>query len=311
MKIFSALAALNKNAVKEIEKSIGPIDYHMGENRPNEDELRKAVKDYDIIIIGAKEKITKRVYESISKTKIICTISIGLDHICTEAKKDKNITIINCPLANVISVAEHSFGLMLSLLKKYNIAHLAYKGNMGRSGINGLPSDLFGKIIGVVGAGKIATALVRLLDPFGVKIICYTLHPEKHDDLLQYNIEFVTLEKLFDESDIVSVHIPLNNETKGLFKFDLLNRLRKNSVLINTSRFDLFKANDLLAFLELRPDIALGLDIDNTEIDEELFKVIPNNSIITPHIAGITCESIDRMDKEMASSLIRYIKGVG
>lgn len=275
--------------------------------RPNEDELIELVQKYDILIIGAKEKMTSKVYTKCSRTKIIGTLSVGLDHICNEFLNSPDVHIINCPTSNVISVAEHTFAIMLSLKKKILEANQSSLNGSGRKGIKGLSFDISGSTVGVIGAGHIATEFIRIAQGFNMKIICNTRTPQLHTKLLEYGVKFVDLDRLLSMSDIITIHLPLTEQTRMLINKDKIDLMKETAVFINTSRAELTDIPYLISKLDTNPKFMVGLDI---EIDEyqSLFSIQRDNLIVTPHIAGISIDAVIRMDLELCHLIIKYLE---
>jgi len=306
MKAYCVLDDYNKTAVDAFLKAGIEIDFPCGVGRPDEERLIELVADYDVLIIGAREKMTQKVYRAASKVKFICSLSIGLDHFCQEFFDDKEYTIFNSTDSNVVSVAEHTLALILSLLKELKSGDICSLNGTGRKGLSTYPSDLLGKTIGVIGAGRIASETIKKLACFGVKLRCSTKTPSAHSELLKYGVEFCDLNLLLSESDIVTLHLPLNTDTRALLGREQFALLKNDAVLINTSRFRLFDENALIDYLKQSPNIAIGLDIDIEEA-EIIKPFLPRNAIVTPHIAGISNEAIARMDLELANKLINTV----
>ena len=307
LKGYCVISDYSQAAIKMLE-SIG-IDFKVtaSDMRPDEDELKKLVLEYDILIIGAKEKMTSAVYNCATKLKILGTLSIGMDHIAKEFLDSKKIEVFNCPKSNVISVAEHTFGLILALQKKITEGHNAVIRGNGRNGINGLSHDLFGKKIGVIGAGKIATEVVNFAKTFHMELLGFTFNPQRHFDLKYKGVKFVELETLLRESDIVSVHLPLSELSERLINAEKINIMKESAIFINTSREQIVDTRYLIEHADKYSNFRVGLDIDVDGLEDIVGKY-RDNVLITPHIAGVSLEAIIRMDTELADSITNYIK---
>jgi phosphoglycerate dehydrogenase-like enzyme len=277
-------------------------------DRPSIQELSRLVKEYDILIIGAKEQMNAEVYSNVTKLKILGTLSIGVDHIDRKFFKDNKIDVINCPSSNVVSVAEHTFSLILALSKRLFEAHSASCSLKGRRGMTGLPYDIYGKKIGIIGAGKIARKVMEIAQAFGMQILCYTVHPEKHLELKNLGVEFVSLKTLFAKSNIITVHLPLTDLSNGLISNQLINTLNTKAIIINTSRSKIMDNIALAGALKNQSIFGAGIDLDIDDIETcKLYKHL-NNVILTPHSAGVTNDSMLRMDTDLASYIIERIK---
>lgn len=306
MRVYVCLFDYSIEAV-ELLKTKFDVTVRSEEQRPNEDELCQLIKEYNCLIIGAREILTDTVYKFAKDSeKIIATLSIGIDHISNSFLSDPKIKIIACNDSNVVSVAEHTFALMLCLTKKILISNTAVLDNTGRKGLGGLPKDLFEHTLGVIGAGRIGTNVIKYAACFGMKILCYTQNPQKHSDLLKYNVRFVSLDYLLCNSELITLHLPLNDRTNKILNSNNLPLLKKNSYLINTSRMSLIDNKFLAEMLSSNKIGGYAVDLDNEE--REVIKSFEGlNVIFTPHTAGVTIDAINRMDMEIAKKLIKNV----
>lgn len=307
LKGYCVISDYSEEAIR-IFKSAG-IDFKVAsdEKRPDEEELKRLVQEYDILIIGAKENMTSAVYQCATRLKILGTLSIGMDHISKEFVDDRKIKIFNCPNSNVISVAEHTFGLILALQKKITEGNNAVIQGNGRRGINGLPHDLFGKKMGVIGAGKIATEVINIANAFRMQILGFTFNPQRHFDLKCKGVRFVELDTLLHEADIISVHLPLSELSERLINAQKICMMKETAIFINTSREQIVDTRYLLEHADKYSDFKVGLDIDIDNVKDITGKC-RDNVLITPHIAGVSIEAIIRMDTELAKSIAKYLK---
>ena len=302
-KIYVCLSDYSTEAV-ELLRTKFDVTVRDKEQRPNEEELCQLISEYDCLIIGAKEKLTDVVYDFAKDAeKIIGTLSIGTDHISNLFFSNPKMKIIACTDSNVVSVAEHTFAFMFCLTKKIFISNSAVLNNTGRVGLSGLPKDLYEHTIGVIGAGRIGSNVMKYANSFGMKILCYTREPQKHSELLNYNVEFVDLNYLLSNSDVITIHLPLNNETENILNSNNLPLVKNISYLINTSRVSLVDNKFLSEMLSSKKIAGYAVDIDNEE--REVINLFENlNVIFTPHTAGVTIDAINRMDTEIAKKLI-------
>ena len=277
-----------------------------GIERPNKEKLQELLKDYDILIIGVKEKLTEDMLCKITTKKIIATLSIGLDHIDKSFFESELITVINCNTSNVISVAEHIFALILGLNKKIIEANNIAINGGNKTNLSSRSNDISNSTIGIIGAGKISRAVIKIAKVFNMKILCNTLNPKKHQDLLKQGVEFLSLEELLRSSDIITVNIPLNQENRNLISKDKIRLMKKSATFINTSRAEIVDMEELIKYADENERFKVGLDID-AENYKELFNIKRNNIIVTPHIAGVTKEAIERMDVELTNNIKEYL----
>lgn len=305
-RIFVALSDYNENAVALLKATGSDVVLNPSKQRPTEEELKAIARDFDVLIIGAKERMTTQIYDCVDRLRILGTLSVGVDHIDGKFFNDRRFTVVNAPRANTISVAEHTLGLMLCLAKRMLQGHQASCSHKGRSGLSALPIELSGKTIGVIGAGSIGTEVMKLASFLGMRILCFTFNPEKHRELGQFAVEFVELPELVRSSNIVTVHLPLTPQSKGIVSSELIRNCVKNSIFVNTARPEIVDNRALVNGLQNGTIFGVGIDTDDSEI-ADLFKDL-NNAIITPHVAGLTEEAIIRMDIQVAETVAKVIR---
>lgn len=307
--IYIAIADYSSKAIEMLKEipSSRIVVRETSDRRPSVDDLSKLVKEYEILIIGAKEQMNAEVYSNVTNLKILGTLSIGVDHIDKKFFNDRNIDVINCPFSNVVSVAEHTFALILALSKRLLEAHTASCTLQGRKGMASLPYEVCGKSMGIVGAGKIAKKVMEIGHAFKMQILCYTIHPEKHTDLKNLGVKFVSLDDLFVDSDIITVHLPLTDISKGLISSRLIKMMRSNALIINTSRSEIVDNIALADALKNKAIFGAGIDLDIDDVETpKLYRGLCN-VILTPHSAGVTKDSIIRMDTDLASYIVEKI----
>ena len=309
LKAYSIVKDLDKKACDIIRNNGVQLDISNSDKRPDKDGLIKLLNEYDILIIGIEDKFTKDMLPTITKKKIIATLSIGLDHLDKEFLENDKIKIINCQTSNVVSVAEHIFSLILALKKRIIEANdISLKGE-NRKKLSMKGNDITGSILGVIGAGKISHEVIRISKVFNMKIICNTLNPNKHEDLKKQGIKFVSLDEVLSNADIITINIPLNEENKNLISKDKIKLMKKTATFINTSRGELVDMTELIKYADENKTFNVGLDID-AENYKDILSIKRNNVIVTPHIAGVTKEAVGRMDVEVANRLEKYINEI-
>lgn len=167
-------------------------------------------------------------------------------------------------------------------------------------------NDISNSAIGIIGSGKISREVIKIAKVFNMKIYCNTLNPEKHQDLVEHGIEFLSLNELLSNSDIITVNIPLNEKNENLISKDKIRLMKNTATFINTSRAEIVDMNELIRYADENDTFNVGLDID-VEDYKEILNVKRNNVIVTPHIAGVTKEAIKRMDVELANNIREYL----
>ncbi len=307
LKAYSIFKDLDKKACEIITNSGVQLDLSNSKERPNQEELLRLLKCYDILIIGVKERMTEDMLTQIHNKKIIATLSIGIDHIDKKFFDSSLVKVINCQTSNVISVAEHIFALILSLKKRIIEANTISMRGGNKTDLSKRSNDINFSTIGIVGAGKISREVIKIAKIFNMKIYCNTLNPEKHKDLLDEGVKFLELDELLSNSDIITVNIPLNEENKNLISKEKISLMKKTATFINTSRAEIVDINELIKYADENKTFNVGLDID-VENYKDILSTERNNVIVTPHIAGVTQEAIQRMDLELSNEIAKYLK---
>ena len=306
LKAYSVFKDLDKKACGILTNTGIELELSDCEERPNKEQLLKLLQNYDILIIGVKERLTEDMLKEINNKKIIATLSIELDHIDKSFFESNLIKVINCKTSNVISVAEHIFSLILSLKKRMIEANDIAMNGGTKKDLSTRSNVISNSTIGIIGAGKISREVIKIAKAFNMKINCNTLNPEKHKDLLKQGVEFLSLDELLSNSDIITVNIPLNKESQNLISKDKIKLMKKTATFINTSRAEIVDMNELIRYADENVAFNVGLDID-AENYKEMLDTKRNNVIVTPHIAGVTKEAIKRMDVELANSIREYL----
>lgn len=271
------------------------------------EELATLLENYDILIIGVPSRLDAEMLERVKMPKIIATLSVGLDHIDKVFFESPLVTVVNLKTANVISVAEHIFGLILALNKRIVESNRLVIGGKGyKSNLHERPEDISGKMLGLVGCGNITGEVIRIAKVFSMNMICYTRHPERHEDLVREGVRFVALDEVMRSSDIVNVSVPLNTETEGMISRELIGMMKPTATFINTSRVDVVDMEALMEYADKHEAFYVGLDIDTDEYKELLGKY-RDNVIVTPHTAGVSKQAIARMDLEIAERVVGLV----
>ena len=307
MKAYSIFDDFTQEAI-DILTGVGvELTVHpMGVSRPDHDQMKTILEDYDCVIIGTSQKINEDMFENISTPRIIATASVGLDHIEVPEEKKTLVTIINTPKANAQSVAEYTMGCALSCVKRLREGNELYKAGKNNKALYQKPEDLSGKTIGVVGAGNISTRIMEYARFFGMKVQCWTRNPDGHRDLESNGVQFVGLEELIATSDVISVNLPNNAGTKGIISSNIIEKMKPSAIFISVSRLDTIDFDAILKKAENNLGFYLCLDLD---VNESVVRDMPDrtNVLITPHIAGGTIETRKRMFKEVAEQIVELI----
>jgi len=304
MKILIA-APIDEQCKKDLEK-FGEVVF---EKYPDERRLIKLIKDFDVLIVRSKPKVTKKVLSAGKKLKLIIRAGIGLDNIDVTAAEKLGIKIRNTPTAPTKAVAEFTISLMLTLLRKVCKANAAMKNEKWlKSELIG--NELYGKCLGIIGAGRIGCEVAKLGDAFGMKVLYYDIR--ENGSYKKYNMERVELNELLREADVVTIHVPLTNETKGMIGKNEIDVMKNGSYLINTSRGKIVKERDLLHALKSGKLAGVALDVYSLEppFENKVLKelISLDNVVTTPHIAGSTFESQRRIGRQIIEIVKEELK---
>lgn len=288
---------------KEKLEKLGHEFTYYTESAKDEDEKIERLKDADIAIITNKP-VSRKVIEN-TKLELIDVAFTGVDHVDLDACKENNIKVLNASGYSDDSVAELVIGLTIGVLRKFN----QNRGNIFDKENNYLLGSLIkGKTFGVIGTGNIGKKLIELLQVFGCKIIAYS-RTEK-EDIKALGVEYVDLETLLKESDIVSLHIPNNKETKHFLGKAELDLMKEGAVLINCARGAVVD-NDYLAKLLNEDKLRAGIDVFDMEppLPEDYPLRNAKNVILTNHVAFYTEEAMQIRADIVFDNLYSYLKG--
>ncbi len=261
-------------------------------------ELITRVKDYDVIIVRSRTKITKEVIDNAAQAKIIARVGVGLDNIDTVEAQKKNIEVINAGEASVNAVSELVLGFMFSLSRNIPIANSATKqGKWIKKDLIGM--ELKGKYLGIIGLGKIGRNVARLARGLRMNLIGYDVIPIDKNFVQEVSLITTDLRTLIESSDYITCHVPFTEQTRHLINKEMLSRMKNGSFLINTSRGEVIDEQALVDCLKHKRIGGAALDVYETEppTNKEMLEL--DNLICTPHIGAQTKEG-----QELASTVI-------
>ncbi len=308
MKAFSIFDDFPQSSINILQQHGISVDLlPKGQERPTGQALIPILYKYDIIFISTAQKMSEEMFADIITPKVIGTASSGTDHIHIPTNKQHLIKVANATHANRSTVTEHTFALILTLRKQLIEGRQTAFLGKSKKEMSAKPIDLFGSTIGVIGAGGIASTVLRMAGCFGMRRLCWTLHPENHPELQKEGVSFVSIEELLKMSDVISVNIPLSDQTRNLINANRISLIRNNAVFVTTSRVDVTDKLALFAKANKYPTFGLGMDVDAAEV-LGLWSADTNNVIVTPHIGGGTIESRIRLFNECADNVIKLVK---
>jgi len=277
-----------------------------------EDGLIAEIKDIDVLMV-VYAKITEKIIDSAEKLKGIVRYGIGVDNIDLKAATRRKIPVANIPDYCIGTVADHTLALILALNRKIPMADRILR--TGEWGVWTSPpsklkgTDLEGKVLGLIGVGKIGAAVATRAKGFGMRIIAYDPYLTKEISE-KLDIELVDLPTLLKNADFVSIHAPLTPETCGMIGEGELRLMKRTAYIINTARGPIIQERALYKALKEGWIAGAGLDVYEKEPpnpDNPILKL--ENVVLTPHIAYYTEEAIWRLEMSAVEEAIRILQG--
>ena len=289
----------------EILKSAGfSVDYKTDFSK---DELLNAISDYNVLIVRSSTQVDAELIEKMQSMEVIGRAGAGVDNIDVKAATRKGILVMNTPGGNTISAAEHTIALMLAASRKIPQANISlHLKKWDRKRFQG--SELFGKTLGLIGLGKIGKEVAIRAKAFGMKIISFDplVSAESVSDL---DIQLVSLDEIWKNADVISVHTPLNDKTKNLISYNELLKCKTGVVIINCARGGIVNEKDLLAGLKEGKVSAVGLDVFETEPPDFGLGLIQHPAVVsTPHLGASTEEAQQKVAVQIAEQIVEYFK---
>ncbi len=263
-------------------------------------------KGADVFII-ANSPLDADIINASKNLKLISVAFVGIDHVDIDACKKKEVTISNAAGYCTHSVAELTYGLMLSVLRNITPCDKATRDGKTRAGLVG--NELFGKTVGIVGTGAIGIRVAEIAKAFGCNLLGYS-RTEK-EEAKKLGMEYVSLEELMSKSDIVSLHTPLTPQTKLLINKKNIALMKSSSILINVARGAVVDSAALADALNAGKIAGAGIDVFEMEpsIPEDHPLLNSKNTLVAPHVAFATDESIFRRAEMVFNNIEAFENG--
>ena len=277
-----------------------------------QEEIKKNVHLYDGIVIRSKIKITKEIIDKAVKLKFIGRAGAGMENIDVDYAESKGIKCLHAPEGNRDAVGEHALGMLLSLFNNLCRSNKEVReGKWIREENRGI--ELMGKTVGIIGYGNMGSAFAERLRGFGVKVLVYDRYKKgfENDIIIE-----TTLENIFKETDILSLHTPLTKETAYFINDSFINNFKKKIYIINTARGKCLNTADLVKNIKSGKVTGACLDVleyemvsfenlDSSNLPEAFQYLIKSDKVVlSPHIAGWTKESNEKIAKVLAQKII-------
>lgn len=280
-------------------------------------DIEQIISGYDGIVIRSRFKCDSTFIDAGTNLKFIARVGAGLESIDIPYAESKGITLISAPEGNCNAVGEHTLGMLLSLFNKLNKADLEVKkGKWNREANRGIELD--GKTVGIIGYGNMGKAFSKKLQGFDCKVICYDIK-ENVGDKNATQVSLITFQK---EVDVVSLHIPWTPLTNSMVNSNFINQFSKAFWLLNTARGKSVVTSDII--LALKKGQLLGAGLDVLEFEKSSFESLFSNKIpaslsdllsmdnviLSPHVAGWTIESKEKLAQVIVEKIVRKFKEI-
>ena len=271
------------------------------------EELLKIIPDYDALIVRGQTRVTAAVIEAASRLKVIGRAGVGVDNIDLESAKKHNITVVNTPTSTTGAVAELSLGLLLALAREIPRADATMKlGQWNKKEFEGV--ELNGKILGIVGYGRIGIEVGKRAAAFGMNVIVYDPNVSE-DELSHSDAEPVSIQDLFAWSDFISLHLPLNVQTRDLIGPLAFSQMKDGVRIVCAARGGIIDESALLDALNSGKVARAALDVFEKE-PPGLTELVSHPLLIaTPHIGAQTVEAQSRASEDVANEVLSALRG--
>jgi D-3-phosphoglycerate dehydrogenase len=262
---------------------------------------------YDALLVRSATKVTEDVMNRMPKLKIIGRAGVGVDNIDVAAATRRGIIVVNAPDGNTIATAEHTFALMLAMVRKLCLANASMRrGEWNRSAFMG--NELYGKTLGIIGFGRIGQEVAKRARAFEMNVLAYSrsLTPER---AAQVGAKASSLEEILATADIITVHTPVTPETKGLLGEENLKKTKPGVMIINAARGGIVDEEALKRLLDSGHLAAAALDVYTQEPPADFQLMQMEQVTATPHIAASTKEAQLKVAHLVAEEVLAFAQG--
>lgn len=301
---------MHQSIIAELEAVGLEVDY---KPEITEKEVQNCIQEYDGLVVRSKIFIDETILNKATKLKFIARAGAGLDQIVEEEVKKRNIILLNAPEGNRDAVAEHAIGMLLALMNNMHRADFEVRQGIWKREAN-RGFEIGGKTIAVIGYGHTGKAFAKRMKAFDCEILAFDIHHTLHGDSFAKE---ATMAEIYEQADIVSLHIPLTFHTKYLVDSNYLEKFKKKIWLVNTSRGPVINLNELLDKIDEGKVLGAALDVlENEKIADfkqnqsQLFNRMISNPklLLTPHVAGWTFESYQKINDALISKIKKILE---
>ena len=289
---------------QSILRAAADVDYR---DKTSPEELIQIVSDYDALVIRGQTRVTADVLDAASRLKVIGRAGVGVDNIDLEAAKKHNVTVVNAPMSTTVAVAELAFGLLIAMAREIPRADASMKqGEWIKKQFEGV--ELNGKTLGIIGFGRIGMEVGKRAAAFGMNVVVYDPNVKEHE-LVESNAEPVSLQDLFAWSDFISLHLPLNVQTRDLLGPMAFSQMKDGVRIISTARGGIIDEEALFHALKSGKVAGAALDVFEKEPPGLTELVSHPRVIATPHIGAQTAEAQSRAAEDIANEVLSALRG--
>lgn len=307
MKILITSRSFGKinNTPRQILEDAG-FDIDMMGTDFNQAEFERVIPEYDALIIGA-HPFPAALLARCPRLKIICKHGVGLDNIPLDKCQELGIAVCNTPGTNSNAVADLAFGLIIAACRNIvtcsdNVHDGVWKTEIG--------VDVYNKTLGVMGYGAIAKNVIRRAKGFNMRVLIYNHRPRELDKEFKDYARFVTLDELYAESDIISIHLPLNEDTRNMIGAEQLSKMKDGVVIVNTARGGIVNEADIYNACANGKVRACAMDVlENEPMESSNPLKTLKNVIVTPHLGMYSKEAINAVSVMCAENVAAIFSG--
>ncbi|MBU7216930.1 phosphoglycerate dehydrogenase [Staphylococcus gallinarum] len=268
----------------------------------SESELIEKIADFEGLIVRSQTQVTADVIAAAPNLKVIARAGVGVDNIDIDAATKHGVIVINAPDGNTISATEHSMAMILSMARNVPQAHKSLKeGKWDRKTYRG--TELYNKVLGVVGAGRIGLGVAKRAQSFGMKILAFDPYLSE-DKAKELNVIRATVDEIAEQADFVTVHTPLTPKTKGIVGEAFFAKAKPTLQIINVARGGIIDEEALLNALNEDRIQAAALDVFETEPATESPLVKHDKVVVTPHLGASTVEAQEKVAVSVANEIV-------
>jgi len=295
---------IHPHCIEILEKNSFEVKYNP---EISSEELISIIKNYNALLVRSATQVTRKVIEAAENLELIGRAGAGVDNIDIDAANRNGVLVMNTPGGNTVSAAEHTFAMIMSLCRNIPQANQSMKeGKWEKKKFSG--TELSSKTLGVVGLGKIGKEVAQRAAAFEMKIIAFD--PFLSNDVAsKLGIKLVTLGQLFADSDIITFHVPLSDETSDLINDNNLNKLKKGVKIINCSRGGVINEHAVLKGIEQGTISGAAVDVFIEEPPTDRVLIDNDKVISTPHLAASTNEAQEKVAVQLAEQIVDYYNG--